>query len=62
MRTLNISRLILQFRNFHKRQTRFAVRFSLRKVRRRYRLHYIAMILHNQMAFNGCRKKKKRRK
>jgi ribosomal protein S11 len=59
---LGIRRVILKFRNLYKRNTRFAVRHSFRKFRRNYPFKYLGLLVQNQMAFNGCRKKKKRRK
>ena len=59
---LGIRSLILKFRNLYKRHARFAVRYSLRKFRRNYFFKYVGLLAQNQMAFNGCRKKKKRRK
>lgn len=59
---MGIRHMILQFRNLYKRQPRFAIRFSLRKFKRKYRFSYLGFLIQNQMAFNGCRKKKKRRK
>jgi ribosomal protein S11 len=54
--------MLLQFRNLYRRHARFAIRFSLRKFKQRYRFQYLGLLVENQMAFNGCRKKKKRRK
>lgn len=55
-----IRQMILIFRNFSRKRVRFGVRFGLR--RRRYRFKYLGFVVQNQMAFNGCRRKKKRRK
>ena len=60
--TLGIRCLILKFRNLYKRHARFAVRYSLRKFKRKYLFKYVGILVQNQTAFNGCRKKKQRRK
>jgi len=59
---LGVRRAILKFRNFAKRGPRAAIRNGLRKIRRLYPIKYIGLIAENQISFNGCRKKKKRRK
>ena len=58
---IGIRHMILKFRNLHKRQARYAVRFTLRKFKHRYLFKYLGFVIQNQMAFNGCRKKKRRR-
>ena len=60
--SLGIRKVILKFKNIYKRGTRSAIRKGLRKMRRRYPLKYLAILVQIQVAFNGCRKKKKRRK
>jgi hypothetical protein len=60
--TLGIRHIILKFRNLYKRQARFAVRSSLRKFKKRYVFKYMGFLIQRKTAFNGCRKKKERRK
>ena len=54
-----IRHLILQFRNVYRRADRFAVKYSLRKLKPKIVFKYLGFVVYNQMAFNGCRKKKK---
>ncbi len=54
--------MVLKLLNAHQRSNRSAIRFSLRKVRENCPFVYLGFLVKNQMAFNGCRKKKKRRK
>jgi len=60
--SLGIRRVILKLKNVYQRSTRFAIRKSLRKTRKLYPLKYLGILFQMQVAFNGCRKKKKRRK
>jgi len=53
---------ILKLRNLSKRGPRAAIRNSLRKIRRLYPIKYLALLAETQVSFNGCRRKKKRRK
>ena len=39
-----------------------AVRYILRKSKRKYLFKYVGILVDSNSAFNGCRKKKKRRK
>jgi hypothetical protein len=57
---IGIRHMILKFRNLYTLEASFAVRFILRKFRQRYLFKYLGFIIQNQMAFNGCRKKKRR--
>ena len=60
--SLGIRQVILKFKNIYKKSTRSALRKGLRKIRRIYPLKYLGILAQIQVAFNGCRKKKKRRK
>lgn len=59
---LGIRCVLFKFKNLRKRNTRFAIKNGLRKIRRSIPLKYMGFLAHTQLAFNGCRKKKKRRK
>ena len=59
---LGIRRVLFKFHNLRKRNTRFAVKNGLRKIRKSISLKYLGFFARTQLAFNGCRKKKKRRK
>ena len=59
---LGIRRVLFQLKNLRKRNTRFAVKNGIRKIRRSISLKYMGFFARTQIAFNGCRKKKKRRK
>jgi len=60
--SLGVRRAILKFRNLVKRGPRAAIRNGLRKIRRLYPVKYIGLLAETQISFNGCRKKKIRRK
>ena len=60
--SLGVRRAILKFRNLSKRGPRAAIRNGLRKIRRLYPVKYLGLLAETQISFNGCRKKKKRRK
>ena len=60
--SLGIRRVILRFKNLYRRGTRSAIRNSIKKIRHRYSLKYLGILAEAQIAFNGCRKKKLRRK
>ena len=60
--SLGIRKVILKFKNIYKKSTRSAIRKGLRKIRRVYPLKYLGILVQIQVAFNGCRKPKKRRK
>ena len=50
---------ILKFKNA-RRGNRFAVRKAMRRLRRRSSFKFIGFFMQTNIAFNGCRKKKKR--
>lgn len=52
-------RAILRLKNA-KRGNRFAVRKTLRRLRKRSLIKFIGFFMQTSIAFNGCRKKKKR--
>ena len=54
--------VLFKFHNLYKKSTRFAVRHSMRKFRSKFALKYIGFLARTQISFNGCRKKKQRRK
>ena len=54
--------VLFKFKNFYKKNTRFAVKNSIRKMKHKISLKYIGFFAHTQISFNGCRKKKRRRK
>ena len=60
--SLGVRRAILKFRNLSKRGPRAAIRNGLRKIRRLYPVKYLGLLAETQVSFNGCRRKKKRRK
>lgn len=60
--SLGIRRVLLKFKNVYKRDTRFAIRNSLRKNWQSYPFKYLGILFQMQIAFNGCRKKKQRRR
>jgi ribosomal protein S11 len=60
--SLGVRRAILKLRNLSKRGPRAAIRNSLRKIRRLYPVKYLGLLAETQISFNGCRRKKKRRK
>ena len=59
---LGIRQMILRFRNFYRRGKRFAIRRSLKKNRAKYPFKFLGIISDLDTSFNGCRRKKKRRK
>jgi hypothetical protein len=60
--SLGIRRVLLKLKNVYKRDTRFAIRNSLRKNWESYPFKYLGILFQMQIAFNGCRKKKQRRR
>jgi ribosomal protein S11 len=60
--SLGVRRAILKFKNISKKSLRYAIRKALRKSRKLYPIKLIGFLFQIQIAFNGCRKKKKRRK
>ena len=60
--TLGIRTVFLRFKNVSKRSTRSAIKKGLRKIRRIYPLKYLGIFANLRVSFNGCRRKKKRRK
>ena len=54
--------VLFKFHNLYKKSTRFAVRYSMKKFRSKFSVKYIGFLARTQISFNGCRKKKKRRK
>ncbi len=62
LRNLGIRQVLFKFKNLENKNTRFAVRRGIRKIRRSISLKYIGFLVKTQISFNGCRKKKKRRR
>ncbi len=62
LRNLGIRRVLFRFKNVYKKNTRLAVRRGIRKMKRSISLKYIGFFVKTQISFNGCRKKKKRRR
>ena len=60
--SLGVRKIILKLKNVYKKSTRSAIKNSLRKIRRIYPVKYLGILVQIQVAFNGCRKRKKRRK
>jgi len=60
--TFGIRDTILIIRNLYRHYTYAAVRYTLRKYRRKYLFNYVGLFIDYETAFNGCRKKKERRK
>jgi len=54
--------VLFKYHNLYKKSTRFAVRHSMRKFRSKLVLNAVGFIARTQISFNGCRKKKRRRK
>jgi ribosomal protein S11 len=57
---LGIRRAILKIKNANRK--RFAVRKTIRRLRKKYPVKFVGVFMQIQVAFNGCRRKKKRRK
>jgi hypothetical protein len=51
---------IFRYKNYNK--NRFQIQKVLKKLKQRRRLQLIGFLIETQIAFNGCRTKKKRRK
>jgi ribosomal protein S11 len=52
--------VFFKFKNY--RRGRFAIRKTLRRFKRKFRFKFIAIFTEVHVSFNGCRKKKLRRK
>ena len=55
-----IRRAIFRYKNFNRK--RWAIRKALRRTLRRCPIKILGFFIETQIAFNGCRRKKKRRK
>jgi hypothetical protein len=52
--------VFFKFKNY--RRGRFAIRKALRRIKRKFRFKFLALFTELHVSFNGCRKKKLRRK